>query len=155
MLVLKDTGNFKKSFISGLSVALLIIQMECHIWLFEAYQSLDRELLVRLSHELTYDGPTVPIPTQTASQSTIQAPSVKTEPPVQQAKPQLPPRPVFQYKIKVWCNGVQVTSPSINYRKFDCVTQDNGLTVKENLFIVCQCLAIGGSVQSFLERREC
>ena len=74
--------------------------MEICIWLFEAYQPLDRELLVRVSHELTY-GPTVPTPTQPATRSPAQAPQVKSVAPVQQVKLQQPARPVFQYKIKV------------------------------------------------------
>lgn len=72
---------------------MIILQIERDIWFYESHQPLDREMLVRVSHELDY-GPMVLV----APSSTKPASS-----PVQNSMtpPQQTLIPVFQYKIKV------------------------------------------------------
>lgn len=74
---------------------VIILQIETCLWLYEAYQPLDREMLVRLSHELIY-GPSIPVAPSPIKPASAAAPLQKPMPP-----PQQPHGPVFQYNIKV------------------------------------------------------
>lgn len=82
-----DQGNIQTFFI--------ISQIETCLWLYEAYQPLDREMLVRLSHELIY-GPSIPVAPSPIKPASAAAPLQKP-----MAPPQQPHGPVFQYTIKV------------------------------------------------------
>eukprot|EP00057_Strongylocentrotus_purpuratus_P033405 XP_791308.3 PREDICTED: helicase with zinc finger domain 2 [Strongylocentrotus purpuratus] len=72
-------------------------EIETCLWLYEAYQPLDREMLVRLSHELIY-GPSIPVAPSPIKPASAAAPLQKP-----MAPPQQPHGPVFQYTIKVAC----------------------------------------------------
>nr|XP_054758115.1 helicase with zinc finger domain 2-like [Lytechinus pictus] len=82
-------------------------EIETCLWLYEAYQPLDREMLVRVSHELIYGppvqarpAPSKPAPTHASAPTPATAPFMQ-----QQAAPTLqqPQRLIFHYKIKLAC----------------------------------------------------